>query len=137
MLAEGHICFSRRLKQKTKQRVTMGWGGGGCIGSTVICKDGALFCFCTVQIMSIEGHLEINRKFSCFIAHLFLQKVQLSFFLSSKAFQNLLLPNLFPLQSTCVNPCFFAYFLSTCLGSLFAQNLYCINCNLHVKRHSP
>lgn len=29
MLANGHICFSRRLRQKTKQRVTKGAGGGG------------------------------------------------------------------------------------------------------------
>ena len=61
MLANGHICFSRRLRQKTKQRVTKGAGGGG--GSTAICKDGALFCFCTVQIMGIEGNLEINSSF--------------------------------------------------------------------------
>ena len=58
MLANGHICFSRRLRQKTEQRVTKGEGG-----STAICKDGALFCFCTVQIMGIEGNLEINSSF--------------------------------------------------------------------------
>ena len=62
MLANGHICFSRRLRQKTKQRVTKGVGGGGG-GSTAICTDGALFCFCTVQIMGIEGNLEINSSF--------------------------------------------------------------------------
>ena len=39
----------------------MGGGGGGV--STAICKDGALFCFCTVQIMGIEGNLEINSSF--------------------------------------------------------------------------
>ena len=68
MLANGHICFSRRLRQKTKQRVTKGVEGRGGGGSTAIRKDGALFCFCTVQIMGIEGNLEIN---SSFLANLF------------------------------------------------------------------
>ena len=100
----------------------MGWEGLGGVGSTAICKDGALFCLCTVQIMGIEGNLEINSSFltSSFSAE------GTTFLLCTR--------RLFKIYF-CLS--FFADFISTCLGSLFAQNLYCINCNLHVQRHSP